>query len=107
MEIIYKNSDKETFHNWIKEKLVKYSSSTQIGAVKLLVYYLNLVKELDSLFLMACKEEGGPKYNPEEMLRAITLTWVSIPPSQKHDFLEAFRKIEGHPTIVERKFGMM
>ncbi|MDI7744048.1 hypothetical protein QMK38_18725 [Lysinibacillus fusiformis] len=106
MEIIYKNSDKETFHNWIKEKLVKYSSPTQIGAVKLLVYYLNLVKELDSLFLMACKEEGGPKYNPEEMLRAITLTWVSIP-SQKHDFLEAFRKIEGHPTIVERKFGMM
>lgn len=106
MEIVYKNSDKETFHNWIKEKLVKYSSPTQIGAVKLLVYYLNLVKELDSLFFLACKEEGGPKYNPDEMLRAITLTWVSIP-SQKYNFLEAFRKIEGHPTIVERKFGMM
>ena len=106
MEIVYKNSDNETFHNWIKEKLVKYSSPTQIGAVKLLVYYLNLVKEPDSLFFMACKEEGGPKYNPEEMLRAIALTWVSIPP-EKYDFLKSFRKIEGHPTIVERKFGMM
>ncbi|MCK6205763.1 hypothetical protein KZX50_09975 [Bacillus infantis] len=106
LEIVYKYSDKETFHKWIKEKLVKYSSPTQIGAVKLLVYYLNLVKDLNSLFFMACKEEGGPKYKPEEMLGAITLTWVSIPP-QKYDFLEAFRKIEGHPAIVERTFGMM
>ncbi|MEK4967854.1 hypothetical protein MKX29_09450 [Cytobacillus sp. FSL R7-0696] len=106
MEIVYKNSDKETFHNWIKEKLVKYSSPTQIGAVKLLVYYLNLVRDVNSLFSMACKEEDGPKYIPEEMLRAITLTWVSIPP-QNYDFLKAFRKIEGHPAIVERTFGMM
>lgn len=106
LELVYTYSDKETFHKWIKEKLVKYSSPTQIGAVKLLVYYLNLVRDVNSLFSMACKEEGGPKYKPEEMLRAITLTWVSIPP-QNYDFLEAFRKIEGHPAIVERTFGMM
>lgn len=106
LELVYTYSDKETFHKWIKEKLVKYSSPTQIGAVKLLVYYLNLVRDINSLISMACKEEGGPKYKPEEMLRAITLTWVSIPP-QNYDFLEAFRKIEGHPAIVERTFGMM
>lgn len=106
LELVYTYSDKETFHKWIKEKLVKYSSPTQIGAVKLLVYYLNLVRDVNSLFSMACKEEDGPKYIPEEMLRAITLTWVSIPP-QNYDFLKAFRKIEGHPAIVERTFGMM
>ncbi|WP_328824065.1 hypothetical protein [Niallia circulans] len=106
LELVYTYSDKETFHKWIKEKLVKYSSPTQIGAVKLLVYYLNLVRDINSLFSMACKEEGGPKYKSEEMLRAITLTWVSIPP-QNYDLLEAFRKIEGHPAIVERTFGMM
>lgn len=105
-ELIYKQFSKETFRQWFISKLNSYGSPSQIGAIKLLIYYLNNVKDLDTLLYTACKDTDGPKFSEEEMIKALAKTWVCLPRGE-FSFLSVFNKVEGHPTIIEREFGMV
>ncbi len=103
-EIIYDNFSEKTFQSWFLAELKGYSSPCQLGSIKLLICYLNKVKDIPTLINLSCIHDAGPKYSPEEMIKAVARTWVSIP-REKFTFLGVFDKVEGHPTIVERQFG--
>ncbi len=105
-EIIFNLFSRESFVQWFIRNLRSYSSPVQIGALKFMIYYLNIVEDLKSLIYLACKHEDGPKFQLSEMLKAIARTWVCLP-QENFSFMKAFTKIEGHPVIVEREFGMM
>ncbi|MDQ0246507.1 hypothetical protein J2S09_004111 [Bacillus fengqiuensis] len=105
-EIIYNYFSKETFIKWFLENLKPYSSPCQIGAIKLLIYYLNNVKDLNTLIYITCIDEFGPRFNVSEMIKAIARTWICLP-HEKFSFMKFLKKIEGHPVIIERQFGMI
>lgn len=105
-EIIFNLFSRESFVQWFLRILRSYSSPVQIGALKFMIYYLNIVEDLKGLIYLACKHEDGPKFQSSDMIKAIARTWICLP--QEHfSFMKAFNKVEGHPEIVERQFGMM
>ena len=103
-KMIYAHFSKDSFHLWFSNKLQKFSSPSQVGAIKLLIYYLNTTGDLNSLLYIACKDEKGPKFPPFEFIKAVPQTWIFLP-REKFSFLKHFDKVAGHPAIVERQFG--
>lgn len=103
-EIIYRRFSKATFTDWLCNELKAYSSPNQLGALKLLIYYLNVVADLKDLLYVVCKSENGPQFSGSEIIRAIARSWVCLP-REKFSFLDAFAKVSGHPEVVERQFG--
>lgn len=105
-KIVYTNFSRETFQEWFSYKLQAFSSPNQVGALKIMVYYLNVVSNVDNLMFIACKDERGPKFPPIEFIKALAKTWICLP-REKFSYLKLFEKIVGHPQIVERRFGMV
>ena len=101
---IYTRFTKTTFAEWFCSELKAYSTPNQLGALKLLIYYLNVAANLTELLFMVCKSENGPQFPDSEVIRAIARTWVCLP-REKFSFLDAFAKISGHPEVTERQFG--
>lgn len=105
-ELIYKQFSEETFRQWFINNLNSYRSPSQIGAIKLFIFYLNHAKDLNTLLYTACNDIRGPKFSEEELIKALGKTWVCLP-RDEFSFLSVFNKVEGHPTIFEREFGMV
>ncbi|KAB7672556.1 hypothetical protein [Bacillus sp. B1-b2] len=101
---IYTRFSKATFTDWLCNELKTYSSPNQLGALKFLIYYLNIEADLNGLLDMVCKSENGPQFSDSEIIRAIARTWVCLP-REKFTFLDAFAKVSGHPEVTERQFG--
>ncbi|NRD77372.1 hypothetical protein HPT25_07645 [Bacillus sp. BRMEA1] len=102
--VIFKYFPQESFLDWFLNKLRSYSSANQLGALKLLIYYLNLTNDLNNLLFFCCKHEKGPRFPSSEIIRAIAHTWICLPP-EKFAYLEVFAKVSGHPQIMERQLG--
>ncbi|WP_251552390.1 hypothetical protein [Neobacillus muris] len=102
--IFYTHFTRESFHLWFCNKLQTYSSPTQVGALSLLIYYLNVSGDLNNLLYIACRAEKGPKFPPFEFIKALARTWIFLP-REKFSFLKHFDNVAGHPHIVERQFG--
>ncbi|GHH99700.1 hypothetical protein [Neobacillus kokaensis] len=101
---IYTRFTKTTYAEWFCNELKAYSAPNQLGALKLLIYYLNVAADLNELLNMVCSSENGPQFPKSEVIRAIARTWVCLP-REKFSFLDAFGKISGHPELTERQFG--
>ncbi|WP_040206380.1 hypothetical protein [Neobacillus jeddahensis] len=104
LKMIYIRITKNTFLEWFCNELKSYSSLNQLGALKLLIYYLNVAADLNDLLYMVCKSENGPQFSGSEIIRAVARSWVCLP-REKFSFLDLFAKFSGHPEIVERQFG--
>lgn len=102
--IYYKRFSRKTFFEWFGNELKAYSSPNQLGALKLLIYYLNIAADLNGLLNIVLKFEKGPQFSDSEVIRAIARTWICLQ-REKFSFLDLFAKVEGHPEIVERQFG--
>jgi hypothetical protein len=94
----------ETFHLWFFKKIKTFSSPNQLGALRLLIYYLNVTCNLKNLLYLCCKDERGPKFQATESIRATARTWICLP-REKFSYLKYFEKVSGHPQIIERQFG--
>lgn len=105
-KMIYTNFSRETLKIWLSNKLQSFSSPNQVGALKWMVYYLNVTSDVDNLVYIACEDENGPKFPPLEFIKALARTWICLP-REKFSYLKLFNKIAGHPQIVERQFGMV
>ncbi|MGG0720139.1 hypothetical protein ABE096_21535 [Robertmurraya massiliosenegalensis] len=103
-KMIYTNFSSETFINWFSNKLQSFSSPKQLGALKLLIYYLNVTSDVKNILYIACKYEKGPKFPPTEFIKALARTWIYLP-GEKFSYLKLFDKVAGHPQIIERQFG--
>jgi hypothetical protein len=101
---IFTQFTKKNFLDWFCYELKAYSSPNQQGALKLLIYYLNIAADLNDLLDIMCNSENGLQFSDSEVIRAIARTWVCLP-REKFSFLDAFAKISGHPEIIERQFG--
>ncbi|MGE8205838.1 hypothetical protein ACQKP0_14880 [Heyndrickxia sp. NPDC080065] len=104
LKIIYTNFSRKTFLHWFSYKLQSFSSPKQLGALKLLIYYLNVICDVNNLLLMVCIDENGPKFSPFEIMKALARTWIFLP-REKFSYLKLFDKIAGNPQIIERQFG--
>jgi hypothetical protein len=56
-KIIYSSFSRNTFLEWFGNELKLYSSPNQLGALKLQIYYLNVVADLNGLLFISCKYE--------------------------------------------------
>lgn len=102
--INYYRFSRNTFLEWFGNELKTYTSPNQLGALKLLIYYLNIAADLKGLLNIVFKTEKGPQFSDSEVIRAIARTWICLP-KEKFSFLDLFTKVAGHPEIVERQFG--
>ncbi|KUP09891.1 hypothetical protein Q73_01295 [Bacillus coahuilensis m2-6] len=103
-KIIYTCLSRTTFLDWLGNELKAYSSPNQLGALKLLIYFINTTADLNNLLDIICKPKYGPQFSDSEVIRAIARTWVCLP-REKFSFLDLFAKVSGHPEIVEWQFG--
>lgn len=55
--IYYKRFSRKTFFEWFGNELKAYSSPNQLGALKLLIYYLNIAADLNGLLNIVLKFE--------------------------------------------------
>ncbi|MEK4750441.1 hypothetical protein NST77_23390 [Niallia sp. FSL W8-0177] len=102
-KVIYNRFAKNTFLKWFSDELKAYSSPNQLGALKLLINFINVTDDLYNLLDIICKSRKGPKILDSEVIRAVARTWVCLP-REKFSFLDVFAKVSGHPEVIERQF---
>lgn len=103
-KVIYNRFVRNSFLEWFGDELKAYSSPNQLGALKLLIYFINITADLNDLLDLLCKSKNGPQFSDSEVIRAIARTWVCLP-REKFSFLNVFAKVSGHPEVIERQFG--
>ena len=103
-KMIYSRFSRKTFLDWFSNELKAYSSPNQLGALKLLIYFINTTTDLNDLLDIICRSKNELQFSDSEVIRAIAHTWVCLP-REKFSFLDLFAKASGHPEIVERQFG--
>lgn len=89
---------------WFGNELRAYSSPNQLGALKMLIYFINITADLNVLLDITCKSKNGPQFSDSEIIRAVARTWICLQ-REKFSFLEVFAKVSGLPEVTERKFG--
>lgn len=102
--VIYRRFSRKIFLDWFGYELKAYSSPNQLGALKMLIYFINTTADLNVLLDIICKSKNGPQFSHSEVIRAIARTWLCLQ-REKFSFLGAFAKVSGHPEVTERQFG--
>lgn len=92
------------YQEWFVNDMKTYSSPSQPGAIDLFINWLNHTKDLPELCRMACQDQNGPLYNPQQFAEAICDTWLTIP-MEKYDFLDVFLLPTEVPESVHSLFG--
>lgn len=103
-KLIYRHFSRKFFIEWFGNELKAYSSPNQLGALKMLIYFINITADLNDLLDNICKSKYGPQFSDSEIIRAVARTWVCLP-REKFSFLDVFAKVSGHPEVMERQFG--
>lgn len=103
-KLIYRYFSRKIFIEWFGNELKTYSSPNQLGALKMLIYFINTTADLNDLLVVICKSKNGPQFSDSEVIRAISRTWLCLQ-REKFSFLDVFAKVSGHPEVIERQFG--
>lgn len=103
-KLIFRHFSRKIFIEWFGNELKTYSSPNQLGALKMLIYFINTTADLNDLLVIICKSKNGPQFSDSEVIRAIARTWVCLT-REKFSFLDVFAKVSGHPEVMERQFG--
>jgi hypothetical protein len=90
-EALSRMGDQSIFIEWFLEELRSYESPTQLGAIGLLISWLNAKRDLRALCEMACLNKKGPRFEPVEFSSALASTWISVEKSLR-DVMRPFRK---------------
>lgn len=95
----------EAVRTWLMMQLKQYDSPTQLGALGIMIQWLNATQDLAVLCEMACLNAAGPQYDPVELSRSLASSWISIdlklrlskenPDSVDKQFLAAFMDMGG------------
>jgi len=104
-QILLELSPKEAIRAWWMMRLKQYESPIQLGAMGLMIEWLNATQDLQALCEMACLDSAGPQYDPVELSRSLANSWTSIDlklrlPKENLDgvdkqFLAAFMDMSG------------
>lgn len=106
-KFIGENFPKEEVNKYyITELKEYYTSSGQLGAKKILINYLNMGYSLEELSNLYCHNEGGPKFDQVDFIKAIADTWLFIPLSEREG-MNGLMKSPNNPTKVYHQFGLM
>ncbi|GBF35346.1 hypothetical protein DCCM_4469 [Desulfocucumis palustris] len=92
------------YREWLMRALKGYSSPRVLGAIDLMIDWLNCTGDLAELCRMACLEEKGPLYDPLEFAPALCGTWLPISP-EKYGFMNIFSRPAELPETARRQFG--
>ncbi|MBV7276438.1 hypothetical protein I6U48_26515 [Clostridium sp. PL3] len=103
-EFIRENFSEQEIMNYFKSGLKEYNSATQLGAERIMIRFLNMGYSLEELSNVCCLDEGGPKYNGEEFIKALGSTWVFVEKEYREN-MSIFVKEAVKPQYVEYQFG--
>lgn len=90
---------------WL-EALRRHPKPTTLGAIGLLIDWLNAERDMAELLRLACLSAEGPRYSADDFVQALASTWVGLP-RELRESLGAFRKPVGQPDTVWSLFGSM
>ncbi|WP_437811696.1 hypothetical protein [Sorangium sp. So ce1078] len=77
---------------------------SSLGAIRLLISWLNAGRALGDACRLACLAPDGPRFSPEDLVAALALTWVAVPPPARVP-LNALCKPLGAPHTVASMLG--
>lgn len=89
-----------------RRSLAGHRSPTSLGAIRLLIDWLNAGRDLGEACQYACLSPEGPRHAPEELVDALASTWLTIPMSSRAS-LEALQRPRGAPHSVNSLIGGM
>jgi hypothetical protein len=84
--------------------LAQHEVPNALGALRLLMAWLNTGRELREACRLACLDPRGPRFPPEAFVDALAETWVAIPRSIREP-IDAVRKPRGAPDTVHSMMG--
>jgi hypothetical protein len=87
-----------------RRMLSRYTSPSSLGAIGLLIAWLNAGRPLGEACRLACADPEGPRFSPEELMDALAATWMAIPRSAREP-MDVFRKPAGASHTVATMFG--
>lgn len=84
--------------------LADCKSPTSLGAIRLVIAWLNAGRDLRDACRLACIAPRGPRFSPDAFIDAIASTWVAIPLDARES-LDVLRKPSGASHTVASLLG--
>ncbi|WP_437621747.1 hypothetical protein [Sorangium sp. So ce1151] len=84
--------------------LAECTSPASLGAVRLVIAWLNAGRGLRDACRLACLAPEGPRFSPEAFVATLASTWVAVPPPAREP-LGAFCKPPRAPHTVASLLG--
>lgn len=78
--VLLQTFDRELSETWVLAKLGAFRP-TALGAIRVMVAWLDATGDLARLCQLACQDDRGPGYPPAEFVEALADTWVGLPAS--------------------------
>ena len=66
--VVREAGELETLDAWFEQTLKTYQSPGQLGAIQLMVEWLNTTRDLPRLLHVACLDAQGPRFDPKDVL---------------------------------------
>ncbi len=88
---------------WLRS-LNECRSADSVGAIRLLIAWLNVGRDLGEACRLACVDAEGPRYAPEALVDALAATWVAVARSAR-ETLDAFQRPRGEAPTVSSLLG--
>jgi hypothetical protein len=87
-----------------RRALVDHRSPRSLGAIRLVIAWLNAGRDLRDACRFACLAPEGPRFSPEGFVDALASTWIAIPRPAREP-LDMFRKPSGASHTVGSLLG--
>jgi hypothetical protein len=99
--VLLKTFDRDLGERWVLSRLESYRPGS-LGAIRVMVAWLDATGDLARLCALACLDERGPRMQPAELAATLADTWVGLPAAVTEGLDLSPRSI-GWPHAVDEK----
>jgi len=101
--IIFKEIKREILKDWFRMELKHYDSPGQVGASRLISYWLKECEDVRTLCEIACLDQKGPGFEPLKFVTSLCSGFSSK--EKTKEILNFFEKPKGATDTVYRQLG--
>lgn len=105
-DLVGKHFNMNVVRYYFSKKLQAFKSPVQLGAELIIIRFLNAGLPLETLTDICCIDSNGPKFEPNDFIKAICSTWVFVEPEIR-GYMGHVKKSTDIPETVDAQFGNM
>ena len=92
--------------NYYKGEFKEYQSIRKLGAIGMIIDFLNLGYSIENLCDICCLEKDGPQFPEDEFIDSLSSTWIFIP-AENRACMDIYKVPDGQAESVISQFGKM